>query len=381
MDERKKIIVFADWYEPGYRAGGPIRSCVNFVRNMRDEYRLYVFTSDRDLGAAAPYPHVMIDEWHLAEGKTWLYYSSPEKLSWRNIREQIKAIDPDLIYLNSMFSGRFTIFPLLICRLNTLKARIVLAPRGMLRESAVRFKPVKKKIFLKSFRWLGFQKNIRFHASDQTEAEDIRRNFGANSEIAMIPNFPGGLAASWEIIDKKAGELSIIFVGRIHPIKNLDYLLEILGTAGAVIRLTIAGSCEDEPFWEKCRQIIAALPATVTVRYAGEIPNNQVAALIAEHHIFMLPTAGENFGHAIFEALALGKPVLISDQTPWKNLEAAGAGWDLPLGKPELFRQAIEKAAALGQEEYADLCRSTRRYVEAFLSGSELKRGYLELFR
>ena len=59
----KTIFLFADWYEPGYRAGGPIRSCVNFVRSMEGDYRIFVFTSDRDLGAAGPYPDIATDCW------------------------------------------------------------------------------------------------------------------------------------------------------------------------------------------------------------------------------------------------------------------------------------------------------------------------------
>ena len=42
-------MLFSDWYEPGFRAGGPIRSCVNFVQHMQDQYKILVFTSDRDL--------------------------------------------------------------------------------------------------------------------------------------------------------------------------------------------------------------------------------------------------------------------------------------------------------------------------------------------
>ena len=63
MTDRKKILLFADWYEPGYKAGGPIRSCVNFVRQMQPDYRIYVFTSDRDLGSSFPYPDVKTDKW------------------------------------------------------------------------------------------------------------------------------------------------------------------------------------------------------------------------------------------------------------------------------------------------------------------------------
>ena len=75
IDQRRKILVFADWYEPGFKAGGPIRSCVNFVRYMREDYLLYVFTTDRDLGSTAPYEGIRTDVWSgAAHPNVRIYY-------------------------------------------------------------------------------------------------------------------------------------------------------------------------------------------------------------------------------------------------------------------------------------------------------------------
>jgi glycosyltransferase involved in cell wall biosynthesis len=80
---------------------------------------------------------------------------------------------------------------------------------------------------------------------------------------------------------------------------------------------------------------------------------------LAAHDLFFLPTRGENFGHAIYEALASGIPVLISDRTPWRNLESLGVGWDLPLNAPDKFRHVIEKQSKLS----ADLHIKQRQIV------------------
>jgi len=376
----KKILLFADWYEPGYKAGGPIRSCVNFARYMQGEYQVHVFTTDRDLRSPEPYEHVTVDRWQSDKNNISIYYCSPKKLTWQNIRKQMSVVQPDFIYLNSMFSPKFTVYPLLISRLYRLDHGVVLSPRGMLRDSAIRFKTVKKRFFLNAFRLLGLHRAVRFHATDETETRDIRHHFGDGTRVSMVPNFPGPLIADLPVPVKIPGELSLLFIGRIHPIKNLNFLLEILAEVKATIQLTIVGSVEDASYWEKCRQIIAELPASVRVEYAGEIANRELPAIIAKHHIFALPTKGENFGHAIFEALALGKPVLISDQTPWRGLQSAGAGWDLALDRPEGFRLAIEEAAAYNGEEYEGLCRTTRQYIESYIAGLDLKNEYKKLF-
>ena len=378
--ERKKILVLVDWFVPGYKAGGPIRSCVNFARNMQGDYEIFVFTTDRDLGSPTPYEKIQADEWTSCDDGISIFYCSPTNLSWRTIHRQIGAVSPDYIYLNSMFSAKFTIVPLLIDRVSLTKHRIVLSPRGMLRSSAVQFKSAKKKIFLNGFRWLGLHKKVTFLAADDTEARDVQRYFGLHARVTLIPNFPAVLQAASVPIGKDKGDLAMIFIGRIHPIKNLDYLLKVLMEVRATIRLTIVGNEEDIAFWQDCRELIKNLPANITVIYAGEIPNDRLPALTAQHHIFVLPTKGENFGHAIFEALALGKPVLISDQTPWRGLQAAGAGWDLSLDRPEGFRQAIEEAAAFGPEEYQARCLTTWNYIKNYIAQLDLKEEYIKLF-
>ncbi len=347
---------------------------------MRQDYQVFVFTSDRDLGSAEAYPGIRTDEWLEGEEGLSVYYCSPEMLSWQNIRGQMDVIQPDLIYLNSMFSLKFTIYPLLIARLYKRDQVTILSPRGMLRESAIRYKTVKKKLFLTVLCALGLHRGIRFHATDQTEAQDITNYFGRSSPVTMIPNFPGALAGDLSVPVKNSGELSMIFVGRIHPIKNLHFLLEVLKEVSPGVRLTIVGSMEDGGYWEKCKKIIAALPDNVSVEYAGEIANRELQGVTAKHHIFALPTKGENFGHAIFEALALGRPVLISDQTPWRGLQAAGAGWDLALNEPGRFREAIGQAGAWGQEEYEQWRRSTRQYIQDYIDRLNLKTAYQKLF-
>ena len=73
---------------------------------------------------------------------------------------------------------------------------------------------------------------------------------------------------------------------------------------------------------------------------------DQVRATIARHDLFLLPTRGENFGHVIFESLAAGVPVLVSDRTPWRDLDARGSGWVRSLETPEAFVDVLESAAA-----------------------------------
>jgi glycosyltransferase involved in cell wall biosynthesis len=78
--------------------------------------------------------------------------------------------------------------------------------------------------------------------------------------------------------------------------------------------------------------------------------------------LLLLPTHGENFGHSIIEALSVGCPVLISDRTPWKDLEKAGVGADLPLDQPERFTRFMQKMMELDNREFAAWCVRAREY-------------------
>ena len=87
-------------------------------------------------------------------------------------------------------------------------------------------------------------------------------------------------------------------------------------------------------------------PSNIRAVYKGEVPPDQVKRTLARHDLFFFPTRGENFGHVIFESLAAGVPVLISDQTPWSDVETHEVGWSLPLSSMSAFGMAIEALSA-----------------------------------
>lgn len=380
VNNKKSILLFADWFEPGYKAGGPIRSCVHFVHQMKNRYSIYVFTTDRDLNDTTPYANIEADQWMEYDKGVKIFYCSPSQLSWRHIQKQIKDIHPDFIYLNSMFSRYFTIYPLLMQRLHLINSKIVLAPRGMLKDSALQFKSSKKKVFLSTFRKLQLHRFIHFHATDKTEEIDVRKHFGSKVKLMQASNFPGIVKDYPGSFTKKENELSVIFIGRLHPVKNLDFLLQALKPVSGNVSLTIVGNAEDETYVQHCKNIISHYPSSIRVKFAGEIPNHQLPAIIAQHHIFALPTQGENFGHAIFEALAAGKPVLISDQTPWRNLVENKAGWDLPLQQPEAFTAALTQATKFNQADYDLWSQHAWQFVRQFVQESDLLTAYNNLF-
>jgi len=112
----------------------------------------------------------------------------------------------------------------------------------------------------------------------------------------------------------------------------------------------------------------------------GEIPNQDLPPVFAKAHIFALPTKGENFGHAIFEALSFGKPVLISDQTPWRQLESEKVGWDLSLNGTEKFKDVLEQVLGWDQKEYNVWSENAFNFAKKRVDKDKMVEEYRKLF-
>ena len=378
-----KILVCVDWFAPGYKAGGPIQSCMNFAYAMREDYQIYVLTTDRDAGDPAPYLNIHTDEWADFDTNIKVYYSSPNGLNYTNIRKIITATAPDFLYLNSLYSLYFTIIPLVIAKYGRLKCKTILSPRGMLKASALRFKKYKKIPFVYFLKYSGVLRNIAFHATDEQEKKDITAYFGNKNEIALIANFPKLNYLPYNTIKKVEKQLDIIYFSRIHPIKNLDFCIEILKNIpnDIFINFNIYGNIEDENYWADCQKGMATLPSNITVSYKGEVVNSAVLDVISAQHLFLLPTSGENFGHAIWEALLASRPVLISDQTPWLNLQAQNTGWDLPLAEKNSWIAAITAAANWSQQDFDDICKNISIFAQNYIDNNTTKIQFKAFFK
>jgi glycosyltransferase involved in cell wall biosynthesis len=378
--EKKKILVLVDWFAPGYKAGGPIQSCVNFAFAMKNEFSIHVLTTDTDHGETSAYTGVLSGQWTTSlHPDIRVFYLQKKGLSRARLREQIHAVGPDYVYLNHLFSPLFVVYPLWLKYRGRLKSDVVVCPRGALYDSALAVKTWKKTPFLRLFRWMGLHRRVLFHATNEREKAAILKYF-PGSRILIADNLPNMNQPAFVSCPKKAGAVRFIFVARLVAIKNLLFFLRALEKVRVTLELTVVGPVEDKGYWEECRAQIARLPANISVDYLGSRRNDELMPLLQEHHIFVLPTAGENFGHSIFEALLAGRPVLISDQTPWQGLAARKAGWDLPLDDQDGFARIAEETAGWDQERFDEWARSSWEYARHFIENPELQRQYIQLF-
>lgn len=354
-------MVFIDWFYPGFRSGGPARSCYNLIEYFKGEYDFYVITRDSDYYENKPYDSIESNKWNkISEGLT-VFYMSNDKLSFRNVKNLIaETKDVHKYLLNGIFSLHFTLFPLLAIK---NKNNVLIFPRGMLANSALSVKPFKKKIFLWFAKAMGLYTGVKFIATSLSETQDIKSQLHLpDSLVSYAPNLPRSMSNIFLSKTKNAGEVALFYLGRISPEKNLHFALEVLKQSTLNITYNIYGVINNEQYWNTCEIKIKTLPPTIRVKYMGVVDSAQTDIVVKQHHFLFMPTTGENYGHSIVESLNMGCPVIISDQTPWKNLQQAGAGWDISLNEIDDFVNAIEQCVKMNQVEYDKMCESALNY-------------------
>ncbi|MFQ5335727.1 MAG: glycosyltransferase, partial [Flavobacteriales bacterium] len=116
------------------------------------------------------------------------------------------------------------------------------------------------------------------------------------------------------------------------------------------------------------------------VMHHGSIAPSELEVELQMHHLMFMPTLGENFGHAIIESMAAGCPVLISDQTPWKDLEPDAGGWALPVEDKSAFIKCLSHCVELGQGEFDRMSVGAWRYAKMCCNDRQVTQKYIQLF-
>ncbi len=381
MNRPFSVLAFAAAYLPGYKSGGPIQSIANIVDHLGGEFNFFIITRDRDAGDREQFPSVVVKKWQIV-GRAKVKYLPLPEIKLTEVSRLMRRTRHEVVYLNSFFNWRFSVLPLLAQRLRLVPRKpVILAPRGEFSPGALAIKPLKKRAFLIASRLTGLHRHVLWQASSEYEAADIRAVLGPGEAIHVASNLPRAVQQGLPHVSRSPSQpIRLLFLSRISPKKNLTFLFEVLERVNVRVDLSIVGPISDPTYWRECEAQIAKLPEHVTVNYNGVIPSEKAPSVMAKNDLFCLPTLGENFGHAIIEALGAGTPALISDQTPWKNLEEAGCGWVLPLANPKLFAERIDEMFHESPEDHMKRRKSAISYAREFSSNSQIVEDNKEMF-
>jgi glycosyltransferase involved in cell wall biosynthesis len=178
----------------------------------------------------------------------------------------------------------------------------------------------------------------------------------------------------------------LLFMGRLHPKKGCDLLLEAYAVTLAsdpAWRLVFAGP--DNSGWQHTLESSAdALNIADRIVWAGLLRGTMKWSALAAAEVFVLPSHQENFGIAVAESLACAVPVLISREINiWREIEEANAGLVAPdtlegtislltrwQQLPEAERRKMRENARQCFAGHFDIEHSAARLLEAIESTS-----------
>lgn len=125
------------------------------------------------------------------------------------------------------------------------------------------------------------------------------------------------------------GKRALLYLGRIHEKKGGDLLVDAFARVAADapdLQLVMAGPGEEDRVRQlKSRAVELGIAARIT--WTGMLQGDLKWGAFHAADVFCLPSHQENFGIAVVEALACGKPVLLSDKVNiWREIEQDGAG-------------------------------------------------------
>lgn len=357
-----KVLVFLDYFTPAYKAGGPIRIFEALAGGANAANQVSIVTQNVDWSDPHPLP-VPEGEW-TSFSKARVLYLSTEHRGFGRIRSTVLETAPDAIHLNSLFSRTWTMKILFLHRAGLLRTKVFLSPHGELAESALKIKPGRKRVFLALAKILGLFRRIDWIATAPKEVDEIRAIAGARASVAMVPP-PLPPVFPRSSTNKAPGRLRLVFLARLSAMKNIRYLLEFLPAVRGDVELDIYGPVDPDfaAEWADILVKLERLSPAVRARYCGPIPSTETRKVLSAYHLFVQPSLSENFGYSIVEALASGTPVLISDRTPWNEVNGEKIGAALSLERAEEWKKTLQDFIDMGDAEWADRSRKAQEWV------------------
>ena len=373
---KKNILIIMGRYLPGYKDGGPVRSIKNLVDYLGKEYNFMILTCDRDHGDTEAYPDIKVNNWNQV-GNAKVYYVPPKGFTF----EVIKKISEqaDMIYVCGCFND-YAINTLILKRLGIIKKPVVVAAMGLFSPREFDLKYRKKKLFINVLNTTGMFKNIYWSATSEMEIGDIKKQVKSGDNFFIAEDLPRKVDVTPIVKEKESGKLKIVWISRIASKKNLKGAIQILRNVKTNVEFTIYGPKHVPEYWDECEKELQKLPNSIVWTWGGNVESKYVVENLKQHHVFLFPTLGENYGHVIQEALSAGCPAILSDQTPWQDLEKNMVGYVYPVNCINKFVMAIEGYAAMSQKEFQTVSERALAYA-AENSKDKIKNiGYRKIF-
>lgn len=258
--------------------------------------------SEEDRGGFGDVPVIPYHRINFPGLKTFGY--SPDLM---NILENL---NPDIIHLQGLWM--YHSWAALKYRKKHPEVKIVIEPHGMLDEWAINNSKWKKKIVGFIFEFENLRKADCFHALCNSELRSIRK-FGLKNPVSIIPN--GIKLPENRNISKKN---IIQYVGRIHPKKGLDLIVEAVSIIQKTKKNSLSGwkiriaGWDQNGYQAELEQKISNYKISEYFEFSGPRFGLEKKIDLAESKAFILPSYSEGLPMSVLEAWSYGLPVIMS---------------------------------------------------------------------
>lgn len=279
----------------------------------------------------------------------------------------------DVVHLTAVYSPP-TIPTLMLCRL--LRKPVVWSTRGALQSWNKRSRALTRTIWDKVCNSLCQTNRIVLHATSDAESlESVERI--RNARTVVIPNGIDLPDVNGNERDVNA-ELRLLYLGRLHPIKGIENLLQAITRLPATVKLSICGDGQPE-YRVRLETLTSELGLSPRVTFHGHVEGEAKERYFREADWCVVPSFQENFCMVVAEALARGVPVIASRETPWTRVEEVGCGLWVDNDEVSLA-DAIPRAASMPRHEMSQRGREwMQRDFSWQLIAERMTRQYEEL--
>jgi glycosyltransferase involved in cell wall biosynthesis len=333
-----RVLHVTAYYAPAFVFGGPPRTVHGLCQALgRQGIHVQVFTTDADGAGRLPKG---VTEAGLFEDVPVRYF----RRSWPNrpigSRELAVALrsevaEHDVVHIHGLWNR--------VVWAAASEARrsgvpYVLSPRGMLEDAALAHRSWQKRLACALVERQTVQGAALLHATSEREVETLHGLRG-RAPIVLVPNgieppevpgsgfqVPGSGFQVRRHLGLPENAPLIVFIGRLHPIKRLDLLIDafaLLRARHPDARLVIAGP--DEAGLRSGLDARAG-SAAGAITWLGAIDETKRDSLLRETSALVLCSDSESFGMSVLEAMASAVPVVVTRTCGWSDVERYGAG-------------------------------------------------------
>ena len=318
-----RVLHVSAYYAPAYVYGGPPRSIHALCRALPAHgVSVQVFTTDANGSSSLPavvttagtFDGVPVNYFH----RTWPRWPLGSRALTRALERNVAAYDA--VHIHGLWN-RVVWAAAGVAR--RAGVPYVLSPRGMLEAGALAHGSWRKRASFALVDGDVLAGASLLHATSEAERLTLRE-LRPRAPVVLIPN---GIDVPAQAAERRTPPPTVLFVGRLHPIKRPDLLIDAFAAVRRrhpEARLVIAGPDERRM---RPELVARAGEDAAAIRWVGEVNASERTALLRDACALVMCSDSESFGMTVLEAMAAAVPVVVTRTCPWPDVHRHGSGY------------------------------------------------------